>query len=350
MGGRRRRIARSFVTVSLPLSVMYSWPGSLPATTTAFWWLAVGGIALLLFAAGTLVVLNYSAQVTAPLLSAFVIGILTFTVTFVSSLKGSAEETTFTTSVVEDMRSHLPAFINPDPALSAISVRASDLSGIARGLFAVPAGDVGPAPQAAIGDPDVTTFNLELLQYVIVRHLRDRQRVQWGVAQVATPEGPVSRASVNQSPGLSNPVRLQGQAVLAPLAPNRFATTPYERFQWENIALTLPKGASLALKADPGGEGRGPQTAAVIVQRPGYFTITITVTPIGSTGPGVLPEGLHAPPADRPHYRTHHYIISANAQFSRLTAGNWRTEENKAWARWAFQELEARFRDSSPTL
>src|SRR6266446_1221110 len=145
--------------------------------TTAFWWFAALGIVLLLLAAGTLVVLNYSAQVTAPLLSAFVIGFLTFTVTFVASLKGSAEETTFATSVVEDTRSHLPVFVNPDPAHSAISLRASDMGMTARGLFAPPPGHVGPTPQPTIPEGDVTTFNLELLQYLIVRHLRDQQRV-----------------------------------------------------------------------------------------------------------------------------------------------------------------------------
>jgi len=121
-----------------------------PQTTTAFWWFAVAGVVLLLLAAGTLVVLNWGEQVFAPLLSALVIGILSFTVTFVASLKGATEETSFATSVVEDTRSHLPAFVNPDPALSAISLRASDLSMVARGLFATPAGHVGPAPAAAI--------------------------------------------------------------------------------------------------------------------------------------------------------------------------------------------------------
>src|SRR2546425_7058901 len=140
--------------------------------TTAFWWLGIAGIVLLLLAAGTLVVLNFSEQVYVPLLSALVIGILTFMITFVSSLKGSAEETAFATSVVEDTRSHLPAFVNPDPALSAISLRASELSMTARGLFAPPPGHVGPAPEAAIVEGDVTTFNLDLLQYLIVRHLR----------------------------------------------------------------------------------------------------------------------------------------------------------------------------------
>jgi len=317
--------------------------------TTVFWSLGIAGIVLLLLAAGTLVVLNFSEQVYVPLLSAIVIGVLTFTITFVSSLKGTAEETAFATSVVEDTRSHLPAFINPDPALSAISVRASELSSVARGLFAPPAGHVGPVPPAAITEADVTTFHLELLQYLLVRHIRDRQRIGWGVAQVATPQGPVSRASVNEPPSLSDPVSLKGDQALRLLAVNRFAAAPFERFGWENIRLTLPTGASLALRSDPGGGGKGPQTTGFVIERAGYFTVTVTIAPMPSTGAGVLPEGLNVPPPDRPNYRTHYYMISAKSQFSRLTAGNRRTEENKAWVRWAFRELEARFRDSNPS-
>src|SRR3989442_9972128 len=101
--------------------------------TTAFWWFGIAGIALLLLAAGTFVALNFSEQVYVPLLSALVIGVLTFTITFVSSLKSTAEETTFATSVVEDTRGHLPVFVNPDPAGSAISLRASELGVVARG-------------------------------------------------------------------------------------------------------------------------------------------------------------------------------------------------------------------------
>jgi hypothetical protein len=318
-----------------------------PGTTTAFWWFAVAGVVLLLLAAGTLVVLNWGEQVFAPLLSALVIGILSFTVTFVSSLKGAAEETSFAASVVEDTRSHLPAFLRADPARPAISLRASDLSMVARGLFAVPEGHVGPAPEVAIAAGEVTAFNLELLQYLIVRHLRDQQRISWGLAQVASPEGPVSRASVNQPPSLSEPVSLKGEPALTLLAGNRFAAAPYERFQWENTRLTLPMGSSLALRSDPGGEGRGPQTVGIVIARPGYFTVTVTIAPLPITGAGVLPEGLHAPPADRPHYRTDYYVITGKAQFSRLTAGNRRTEETKAWVRWAFRELEDRFKDGN---
>src|SRR2546422_2432778 len=228
--------------------------------TTAFWWFGIAGIALLLLAAGTLVVLNFSEQVYVPLLSAVVIGVLTFTITFVSSLKSAADETTFATSVVEDTLSHLPVFVNPDPALSAISLRAADLGTVSRSAFAVPAGHPGPAPQPAIAEGEVTTFNLELLQYLIVRHLRDRQRVRWSVGMVRGPEGPVSTANVNQPPPLSDPTRLQGQPALTLLSANRFAASEFERFGWEHIALTLPKGAHVALKFDPGGEGKGPQT------------------------------------------------------------------------------------------
>src|SRR2546427_6677381 len=44
----------------------------------------------------------------------------------------------------------------------------------------------------------------------------------------------------------------------------------------------------------PGGEGKGPQTVGVVIERPGYFAFTITVSPIGTTGLGLLPGGLRS--------------------------------------------------------
>src|SRR2546426_10642109 len=148
--------------------------------STAFWWLAGGGVLLQLIAVALLVKLNFSEQALVPLASALVIGILTFTITFASSLKGSTEEASFATSLVEDTRIHLPAFINPDPSASSISIRASELAMTARGI---------PGNVLQLPDNDVTTFNLRLIQYLIVRDLRDRQRVQWGLRQFRNPQG-----------------------------------------------------------------------------------------------------------------------------------------------------------------
>ncbi len=311
--------------------------------STAFWWLAGAGVGFLLLAVAVLVKLNFSEQALVPLASAIVIGILTFTITFASSLKGSTEETAFATSLVEDMRAHLPAFINPDSTGSAISVRSSELSSIARGAFAP-----GTLPQPALPETEVTRFNLELLQYLIVRDLRDRQRVEWGLRQVRTRDGNfVATAAVNQPPVLTDPTSLQGEPALALFAGKRFGNSAFERMEWENVRLTLPQGSTIRLDSDPGSPQKGPASVGVVIRRPGFFALTISVTPMPITGAGVLPEGLTVDAADKPHLRTHYYVVKAKGEFYRLTAGNRLTEQNKAWVGWAIRELEAHFGDAA---
>lgn len=313
--------------------------------STAFLWLALAGIGLLLLAALVLVWINWSQQVYMQLLSASLVGTITFLLTFVSSLKATTEQTMFATSVVEDTGSHLPVFATPGGPPSAAMFRATELSSIARGLLAANAGATPTASAPSIAEGDVTRFNLELLQYLVVRELRDRQRVSWSVTQLSTASGGVSQPKVNRAPELSDPLQVKGEAALRLLASNRFATSPFERFGWEHVALTLPKGAGLVLTHDAGGEGKGPESVSVIIERRDYFSLGVTITPIGAATPGFLPEGFEVAPADRPYWRTHHYVISAKARFHRLTAGNWRTDENKAWVQWAFKELESRLKD-----
>ncbi len=312
--------------------------------STAFWWLAGGGVLLLLIAVALLVKLNFSEQALVPLASALVIGILTFTITFASSLKGSTEEKVFSTSLVEDTRNRLPAFINPDPANSSISVRASELSSIARSSFSP-----GTIPEPGMKEEEVAAFNLRLLQYLIVRDLRDRQRIEWGIRQVRTHQGHfVASANVNQAPSLTRPATVQGEPALKLFVGNRFANSPFERMQWENIRLTLPQGSTLIIESDAGGPEKGPASADVMIRRPGFFVLRVSVSPIGGTGAGVVPEGLIVDATERPHFQTHYFLIKVKAEFSRLTAGNRLTEENKQWVRWAIDELEEHFSDKSP--
>jgi len=314
--------------------------------TTGFWVLLIIGGAALASAAIALVALNWGEQVAVPLLSTGLIGFITFTITFAASLKGATDETACVTAVVEDIRDHLPAFLPPD-LHSPAAMRASDLSSQGRGLFAFPTGHPDHGKPAAIKESEVDDFYLDLLRYAIIRRLRDQQRIEWAIGTVLTGDGYVTSGSVNQPPKLTDPVNLKGDAALAVLAGSRFAGSTYERFQWENIRLTLPTGADLELRSDPGGEGKGPQTSGLVIRRGGFFTMTITITPMGATGPNVLPAGLQAPPEARKHYRTHQYTVKMRAEFSRLSAGNRRTDENKKWVRWAFRDLESYLGDAT---
>lgn len=313
--------------------------------SAVFWWLALAGAGLLVVAAAILVIVNRGEQVYMQLLSSAAVGTITFMITFVASLKPSTQTLSLTTSVVEDTRSHLPVFALPDAEGSPRSMRASELSMLAVGVFAKTSDDKATASPPRIEEPEISRFYLELLQYLIVRDLRDHQRTAWSVLQAVTPTGGVSRPRISTRPTLTRPRLLKGDEALRMLSANRFAAAPFERLSWEHMPLLLPQSAGAMIQHDPGGEGTGPQRAVVSVSQPDSFTLRISVTPIGTGTLGFLPEGSSVRADDRAHCRTHHFVIDARADFWRLTAGSPRTEENKAWVQWILGDLEQRFKD-----
>lgn len=312
---------------------------------TIFWYSAFGAIALLILATGVLVWLNWGEQIYMRLLSGLFVGTVTFLIAFVSTLKPADERVSFATSVVENTRNHLPMFSIPEGAGSPISWRACEAGRLAQSLFNTEKdGVVEWSNKGSISEDDVTRFNLELLQYHILDRLRHRQATVLAIGQYQTPSGMVAELSVASPPILSDPERLRGDDALDVFKPIRFGATSDERLKWKVAGLVLPKGSQVRLGYDPGGENIGPLSASISIERRGHFTLEINIVPMGATGTGALPKGLQVPPNDdRSHYRTHSYHVSARATFTRLTAGNHSTEENKAWIQWVFRELRSYF-------
>lgn len=308
----------------------------------AFWWLALAGTGLLLAAAGVLVFINWSGEFRLQVLAAGVVGTLTFLLTFVSTLKPSSLESSFTTFVVEDTRNHLPVFANPDADVSPASLWVSELASVSRGSFAAESGQPPNAAPPRIEPADVSAFFLDLLQYMVVDTIRHRQRVESSVTQLRRPGGGLTRSRINAPAKLSSPVELKAPEAFATLTGNRFAFSPMARFEWEHIGLLLPYRATLRLRTQPGGEGHGRESRTVLIERADYFTLVVSIVPMGSGTPGFVPERVTLPAEIVPHCRSHHFAVRAQAEFPRLTAGNWRTEEHKTWVQWVMNELENR--------
>src|SRR5439155_486947 len=121
---------------------------------------------------------------------------------------------------------------------------------------------------------------------------------------------------------------------------NRFAQSGSERFLWQHSRLRLPQATRLTLEYVPSSPETGPERHTVRLVKSGFFEVNFEVTPIIATGTGVLPAGLVLPADQRSHIRTFQYEVRMSADFYRLTAGNWQTEELKNWAKWLFSEVK----------
>ena len=85
----------------------------------------------------------------------------------------------------------------------------------------------------------------------------------------------------------------------------------------------------------------GPEEHIVRLEKPLFFRIDFAITPLGGVGNGIVPKGVVLTPEVLARTQTFQFQITMHATFERITAGNWRTEEYKAWASWMFDRLKA---------
>jgi hypothetical protein len=316
--------------------------------STAFSWAAGIGLSLLILATVMLVWMNRSEQVTSQLFAAAAIGTMSFVIAFGSSLRASNAELSFTTSIVEDMRSHLPLMVFPGLTLQGPAYQASRISMLAGGPFARMQGEPAGQP-ASLPEEDVGTRYLELIQALILQDLREITLGGFGVTQTLTNGGSTTSATLRQVPPLTNPAVLAGPMVVQELETNMFASSPLQRHSWEHMGIRLPAGSKLRIATLPSSPQTGPTRTILNIDVPSYLELSFTVTPLGSNGPGSTVEGVSVPQEIRNVCKAHHFAITARAHFPRLTSGSDRTEENKRWVQWVFSELERRFKGEHHT-
>ena len=123
---------------------------------------------------------------------------------------------------------------------------------------------------------------------------------------------------------------------------NRFSHNPVEHMRIEHYRSRLPTKTKIEVKI-----GRE-ESASITVRKPNFFTLEIVIRPGMGSGVGSSPTGSGVHPELVAKSKTLAFEIVMQARFEKLSGGNYRTEELKNWAKWAFDQLEKKFSDSTP--
>jgi hypothetical protein len=294
-------------------------------------WAICAGFVVLFIAAVTLVWLNRSEKTLAPVVSILLVGTATTLVAVIVPLKETTANSEFATSVVLDTRDGRPPFEITNAPPNRPNVQLLDLFPISR-----PAVTKDGKPTATTVDPtndnERITFASGLIQYRLIRLIQQLQR---GGTSAGYSYG-TSFATVTTAMKTSDSVDYSPAELTAAVASNRFANSDGETFHWQQVGFPVPPKTQLRLSSPSASGGQ----YAVILQKPMFFRITLTIETLPWTAAGVLPQGLSVRPDSVPYCQTYHFRVSMRAVFEKLTSGNYRTEEYKGWVSKLFDAVK----------
>lgn len=292
-----------------------------------FWSFAVAGILSLLVATIYLIVMNWNEDMYPRLISALGAGGFTLLVAVLTALKGSHEESKFTTTVLFDATTGRPPLLRPAPGNlpSDTAQWTNDLAVLAAGIPATPK-----------TQDDVFAYVGELLQFRLLSDLRALQREGTGVTTtVGSPLPGIKPGSIR--------VRLPDQVELTlndirGTASNRFFGTQHASFLFNEMPkLRVPRGTAVEIAL-----ANLPRKYFITFSRRGFFKFVVTAEPIMGA-PSSLPPGTMLLREDTPCDLTAYVLdVTMTADFEKLTAGNWRTAYYKRWVAWLMAELPRR--------
>lgn len=292
-------------------------------------------IGFLLLLAATLVLgwLNRGERIYVPLVTAAVTGIATALVALMASLKATEIRDEFISSAVVQVSDGRGPVLFPSPEAPSVGLRLNSLSA----LINSPA-----VPETALNTSEgVTAVVLEAFQYQLVRTLCDIQGGGWSIAQI----GSVAQPSVTAAPPHLETEALSPTQLSAALGGNRFAALEGERMLWKLRPLKMPAHTSLRLRHVPSSPATGSEQRIVLLERPGYFVVSIGFSALG--GPhGAVPPGVEVPPGTSvASLRSEFVKVTVEQTFHKWTAASQRAEEYKAWVAWLVAQLRARLSD-----
>jgi len=293
----------------------------------------IAGFGLLVIAMSVLVYLNWSSNIFERVLSIALIGVATILAAVIVTLKETSVDAAFTSPVILNVTEGAPPLVVQNPDGRPFIANLMELGSLGR-----PARQQNGASVLTVAKPnegELFTFCGELLEYQIVKTIRKLQRGGWkfgmsngyAIADVSTP---MKLTEIENYPGA---------AFLPVVAGNRFANSDSEDFLWRGVTFPLPRNSRVTLIHIEAGQGA--EQHVVRIEKPLFFRIDFTITPLGATGNGLIPKGvILTPPELAAQCRTFQFKVAMHATFERMTAGNWRTDEYKAWTDWLFNGLK----------
>lgn len=309
---------------------------------------AIASLLLLVAITVGLAHLNWSEKLYNPLLSLAFVGTATAFVTILLPLKGSQNETEFTTSVVVDETTHTLPIILHQGMLTRVVRRLQDLSS-----FSQPTRGTGKDTRITVQPPNTKdeTFRFcgQLLQYAFVHELERLQRPSAGTSSIRGADGNSIVRSASHTPFVMKEIEnVPVDKISSALRENPFSDSQIQDLNWEHSKFSLPPDTRISLALVPG-EGRGPEKYVVKLEKPRFFSYEIVISALFATGPpgSSLPDGLTpAPDTVRGDWQTYTYQVRIIAKFEKLTSGNWRTEEYKGWTSFMTAALEQKWSDA----
>ena len=295
----------------------------------------VGVLALLALAGVTfyLIFLNWNQQLGATLLSVALGGTVTLFIAVFSQLKESTVTAQFAVEIPFDSSSGLPVFgggshAKDDPGLRhAMWLSAMHRIAVQPHMPAPRPGQSVTFDAASIAKP-VTADEMfalcgQLMQYKLLEDLRDY--------------GPSSRPPIvvdgREVPSIQTPtppgpvVDYPEEKVRELLASNHMSSGSGAMW-WEHRTLRVPPDAQISLLHVPSSEATGVTKDLIVVERPTYFRVVISVEPLGAGGSGTSP------------IKTVRVAVSMKATFFKMAAGSSYSAGAKSWCEWLFKMLE----------
>lgn len=307
--------------------------------------LIISGIAivLLLIVLVILLRLNWSEKLYSPLLSLAFAAIATTLITVVLLLKEETKTKSFSTLIVVNSKTHLPAFITDQE--TNLTKRLNNYL-----ILATPTEKTKGKGQFPLNSPknkeDESIFYEELLQYAILKDIIEMHYPSQVMSQslgkvLSNIYKPMTLTETDNKPMLKFAAEFRQNRFSNSIMHTSFLKTRYSK---------LPKNTEIKFNRILTSKNKEVQKHIILLQKKHYFIIEIIIESSFSTGPNSIPLSIEMDDKEAKICRTSMFSVTMTAKFERITAGNWRTEELKNWASWLFEEIERRYSDNTVDL
>jgi hypothetical protein len=304
---------------------------------------------LLLVALIILALLNWSEKIYGSALSVIAVTLSTGLVTIFLMLKEETFERNFTTLMVIDSKTRMPPQIKSSTNNNIVALLTEFSRNFTKRLHNPNDGtykDLKIEPPK--DDIEEDMFCKDLLQSKIMTFLISKGlNMQSMTHGVVDGTGFVS-ASSNKTFQLTDYEDKPIKDFEKELNKNRLFKAGLALFE-SNSMLTFktPKGIDIEIINFQDTSVNSGQKNVLIIRKPYFFEIEISLLISLSTGPNSIPQELVIDPELVKNYKTRVFDVTMKAKFDKMTAGNRRTEELKEWTKFLFDEIEKKFTTSA---